>query len=408
MDISSKKGDEDHDQAGSTSSTPPGAYTPRPDPTDKRLPGLANGYFGQVREPRQSLNAFDSVPSITPAVHMGVPAHRCSSRRESRFGGHSLPTAPTSPKEELGANDGPEPLFSHERLEQTENLSESDHDYQDAYPTPPGSSCPSLHRIQEHGAVEGTSLREGWSRVHCAETSSVTSQACPPKARRHTFAASKPLHSVTTTPVVHAAHIENPALSLTGASCTRHRLSASRGSSPLKKLKKLTEGVTSSSPLQSTPPQTPRALSQENHISSPNPSIPGVPQLDNNSTTPEAVAAAPNAAAVKPPKGKLSVTILQGRGLRPSYDPYVVCQCQWNEYISKGPRNDSEDGSRQGRRGREISGGATIRRTGGDKGRPMAIPMRSRQSSHTSMSPSRESRQNQLVTDPDWNHEATL
>src|ERR1700761_3685761 len=40
--------DDENDHIDSTSSTPPGAVTPRPDLTDKRLPGIVHSCFGQV------------------------------------------------------------------------------------------------------------------------------------------------------------------------------------------------------------------------------------------------------------------------------------------------------------------------------------------------------------------------
>ena len=38
--------EENHDHIGSA--TPSGVVTPNPNPTDKRLPGIIHGYFGQV------------------------------------------------------------------------------------------------------------------------------------------------------------------------------------------------------------------------------------------------------------------------------------------------------------------------------------------------------------------------
>lgn len=50
-----------------------------------------------------------------------------------------------------------------------------------------------------------------------------------------------------------------------------------------------------------------------------------------------------------------------------------------------------------------------MRRVESDMGRPMAIPMRSRQSSHTSFATREQNgKDNKGVTDPVWNHEAVL
>lgn len=100
-----------------------------------------------------------------------------------------------------------------------------------------------------------------------------------------------------------------------------------------------------------------------------------------------------------PLKGKLYVKISRGRDLRPSVDPYVVCVFEYNEYISKGAQS-----------GEHTPEGRRIQKDGldTDAGRPMAIPMRSRQSSHNSQLDGHEHRSKVPVTDPQWNHEAVL
>ncbi|EMR71006.1 putative serine threonine-protein kinase sck1 protein [Eutypa lata UCREL1] len=107
-------------------------------------------------------------------------------------------------------------------------------------------------------------------------------------------------------------------------------------------------------------------------------------------------------------KGKLTIKILEARGLRKSRDPYVVAVFQRSELISSGPRTfEDED---------ELmppipTGSVPIQRQGSDSGRPMAIPMRSRQSSNTSITDyntfrSRDSRKS--FTNPKWDAEAVL
>jgi protein-serine/threonine kinase len=56
---------------------------------------------------------------------------------------------------------------------------------------------------------------------------------------------------------------------------------------------------------------------------------------------------------------------------------------------------------------KDTLGGVPIRRTDSDMGKPMAIPMKSRQSSNNSQMDSVEPRGNQ-VTDPRWDHSAQL
>lgn len=222
--------------------------------------------------------------------------------------------------------------------------------------------------------------------------------AIPSRSRRHTFAVSDPLTSVVTRPAVLAAHISNPATrrsSLSPPSHPRRSHPASRRSSTQDGAKRLTEGV---SPSQNTPPQTPRTRSQDEKPTSTPP-----PQAQAAKDRKSALS---DGAAVAPPKGKLHVSISEGRGLRPSYDPYVVCQFQQSEYISEGPRHG--DLGQQSKDGRSRGHAALpIQRTDSDHGRPMAIPMRSRQSSNSGHS-SDPKENGQYVTDPKWEHDAIL
>jgi protein-serine/threonine kinase len=102
----------------------------------------------------------------------------------------------------------------------------------------------------------------------------------------------------------------------------------------------------------------------------------------------------------------LNIKIAEGRNLKPSYDPYVVCQFEWNEYVSKGARQDKMDVDEDDRKGAVAQlSSVPIRRTDSDMGKPMAIPMKSRQSSTNGNG---EERGLNKVTDPQWDHEATL
>ncbi|KAH7380660.1 kinase-like domain-containing protein [Pyrenochaeta sp. MPI-SDFR-AT-0127] len=263
--------DDGHDQIGSTSSTPPGATTPRPDPTDKRLPGILHSYFGQVRD---SLMPQRKSSAVNPSP------------------------APQSPS----AHNGPEPAPSEPQEKEKESESRPK---MLPSPTPSASS-------------------------RTPSTSQLTGET-----------------------------------------------------------EKLTQG--DFAPPQATPPQTPRTRSQE---SKPLPS-----NLSRTSNASEKSKESKTAPVVGAPKGKLSVTISEGRGLRPSVDPYVVCQFQWAEYISDGPRHD------EAKKGRHAP--MQMRRTESEMGRPMAIPMRSRQSSNSGHSSDpRENGTFDEVTSPKWEHEA--
>ncbi|KAF2678376.1 Pkinase-domain-containing protein [Lentithecium fluviatile CBS 122367] len=261
--------DEEHDQIGSNSSTPPGASTPRPDPTDKRLPGILHSYFGQVRD------------SLIP-------------RRKSSA----------------------------------------------------VNTCPAPRPLQEKDA-ESTRLR-----------SNMLPSPTPSASSRHPSA-----------------------------------------SQVIGDTEKLTQGDFASPRNQATPPQTPRTRSQEgkppssglSHSTLASPAKPKESMESKESKAP----------AVGPPKGKLAVSISEGRNLRPSVDPYVVCQFQWAEYISEGPRHEAT------KKDKRAAAGLAIQRTDSDMGKPMAIPMRSRQSSNngTSSDP-REDGTFKEVTDPKWEHDA--
>jgi len=252
-----------HDQIGSTSSTPPGATTPKPDPTDKRLPGILHSYFGQVR---------DSL----------MPSRKSSST----------------------VNPSPAP---------------------------------------------------------------VTSQVSDPREKEQ--------ESTT-----HPSMLPSPAPSASSRTPSTSQLAG--------EAEKLTQG--DFAPLQqATPPQTPRTRSQE---AKPVPS--NLSRTSNASDESKESKTAP----VVAPKGKLSVTISEGRGLRPSTDPYVVCQFQWAEYISDGPRHDESKRPPM-----------QMKRTESQMGTPMAIPMKSRQSSNSGHSSDpRENGSLEEVTSPKWEHEAML
>ncbi|KAI4948159.1 hypothetical protein J4E91_006153 [Alternaria rosae] len=250
-----------HDQIGSTSSTPPGATTPKPDPTDKRLPGILHSYFGQVR---------DSL----------MPSRKSSST----------------------VNPSPAP---------------------------------------------------------------VTAQVSDPREKEQE-------------PPTHPNMLPSPAPSASSRTPSTSQLAG--------ETEKLTQG--DFAPLQqATPPQTPRTRSQE---AKPVPS--NLSRTSNASDESKESKTAP----VVAPKGKLSVTISEGRGLRPSTDPYVVCQFQWAEYISDGPRHDESKRPPM-----------QMKRTESQMGTPMAIPMKSRQSSNSGHSSDpRENGSLEEVTSPKWEHEA--
>jgi hypothetical protein len=161
---------------------------------------------------------------------------------------------------------------------------------------------------------------------------------------------------------------------------------------------KLTEGDFSSPQNQATPPQTPRTRSQEGKP--PTSSLSRTSLASNNSRESKGSNKSDkDAAVVGAPKGKLAVTITEGRDLRASTDPYCVIQFQWAEYISDGPKHDDTKGRR---------GPMQMRRTESEMQKPMAIPMKSRQSSNSGHSSDAREDNFEETTNPTWEHEAEL
>lgn len=402
--------DDLHDQIGSNSSTPPGAATPRPDLTDKRLPGIIHSYFGQVRDSfrasAEPANDLSSPPNSIPTTHGESKGTDAEMRPQN--GGDPLPTAPSSPGEaQRDAQELP-PLLPHERLDLPPQLPGPQPEPSAPYPTPPASSSSSIHRASkgESGGPSPSGERPSAARTLSSQDEKNGSAVLPLRVRRHTFASPSPLSAVVAAHSVPAAHLSNPASpSLSPSENPTHaiiaQLSASRrqSSSSLSRRgsRKLTKGGSTPPGNQSTPPHTPRTRSQDGPIPI------------SSASTPSALSRTQGQGPTAPVLGKLTVEISEGRGLRPSFDPYVVCQFQWSEYISQGPINADVGGKPATGPGQPNGmGGIAMRRTDSEKSRPRAIPMSSRQSSHTGKD-SREMRSSMHeVTDPKWEHKAVL
>lgn len=240
-------------------------------------------------------------------------------------------------------------------------------------------------------------------------------------ARRQT---SHPVSSISDNAVL-ASHFSNPCLpSLCSpeAPSPDHDKPFPRVSMSSENLVKLT--LNDSSPPKNTPPLTPRAMSSDGSqpdkkpvTSTPQPSEPVDPQQTDDMTnaTEEITgklneafpsgtssrSSSPQSGSVGSLKGKLFVTIREARGLRPGFDPYVVCVFESNEVISKSAHDEEEASIERQKKEQEKSDL--------EAGRPMAIPMKSRQSSSNSL-PSLldEQKAKNLITEPHWNHEAVL
>lgn len=218
---------------------------------------------------------------------------------------------------------------------------------------------------------------------------------------------------VTTDSSVHASHLSNPTSSASstapGTPTTEVPPSNAQSSlnSYLESLK-LTDGMAVSE-LKATPPITPRTLSDDGNEHVPSEASPiKHPATRGNSLSLNQGAAPTRGAPVSNPKGKLVVTVSGARGLKPSFDPYAVCVFEWIESIAHGHKSDDavEDGDPRGRESSTSS--MPIKRSGGELGRAMAIRMKSRQSSATSLSDQKDLKITKEVTDPQWDHQVVL
>ncbi|KAF2487680.1 kinase-like domain-containing protein [Neohortaea acidophila] len=170
----------------------------------------------------------------------------------------------------------------------------------------------------------------------------------------------------------------------------------------------LTQGAERHS--QNTPPQTPRSgsLSHPPRHGEDSPSHIRAAQKSSRSSS-----GGSNRATIGQLKGQLEIFIEEGRGLRPSVEPYVVCIFQLNEDISAGPKEDEMDTSGHAYHGEEnLAKGVAMKRLGSGQGTPISIPgLKSRQSSQTNIADMKRGHMrpdNSETTDPVWKHTATF
>ncbi|KAL8944541.1 MAG: hypothetical protein Q9211_000552 [Gyalolechia sp. 1 TL-2023] len=409
--------DDSQDLIGSESATPSGVATPRPDPADKRFPGIVHSFFGQVGAPSFQASIESTFVPNPPLFNMGFDKL------------HGVPpTAPSSPNEPCPSEgDKSLTLLVEQGLDTLQDQSSSNRLAVRGYPTPPASSSSSsVHKNGDIGpAARSIVLRPGscdsddhpvLEKHNSGEDREVI------KCRRHT-AGLDPLSSIITNSSVHASHISNPtSCSASITSCTLasdpNIVTAHSALNSHLETARLTDGVAISPRMKTTPPRTPRALSSDG--SEPDGkratnSSPRRNDLNGRNSLHEAAAAsrtktsssARSSPPVGPPKGKLSVKISEARGLKPSYDPYAVCVFEYNEAVARNPSAEQGKGDRGDALLKEFPlGGVPINRSGSDIGRSMAIPMKSRQSSTTSLSDQKNFKAGRQVTNPKWDHEA--
>lgn len=370
--------DEDtHDQIGSNGSTPTGIATPQPDPADKRLPSIMHNYF--------QVGSFSADKASLPRLWSFLSTSQSQSQSQPH------PSASDESFVMLEQEDGADKIES--------NL-----------PTPPHSLLQKDPDEMELGFSTDKGAGSIFQTLKKYLSPPVHGSADPPSRRK----TSLPVSSLSDDPVL-ATHFSlpfsspapeaQPPIEVPALDHDQPHVAGSPENSA-----KLTGNLPDGECLKNTPPLTPRAMSNEEKAaekksvtSAPQPEEPGPQENSTDEITMKLDEAFPreqspnSGAPVGATKGKLFVKISEGRGLRPSFDPYVVCVFEWNEYISKGARGPGEEEKKRRQMESDLEAA----------GRPMAIPMRSRQSSYNSALEG-ENKGKIPVTDPHWDHEAVF
>ena len=409
--------DDDADQIGYD--TPrSGIATPQPDLKDKRLPGIMS-YFGQVRStPSASLFSF------RPFSQTGVTETPCPTSPQDEKESERKKEEP--PALDVGASRDGVPttsvLLPHQR---TGSSGSEKHLQPEApsfhpYPTPPCSKTPS-ERGQKLSDASADSSRGSSNCLPTRPSPSLNttsaSSRLTQKIRRATLAS--PVTSIVTTHSVPKSSVLDPSgcatASTTPSSPLEHEpLIADRVSSlsdqhdTVDTLRKLTLTASTKSG-----PSTPtRALSAAQPSAAEDRTLSQASRSGTDSTNRQSDSKSPGGVVQAPSqRGKLTIKIREGRGLRKSRDPYVVAVFQRSELISPGPRTfEDDDEPAAPTSSNAHMGGIPISRQGSDSGRSMAIPMRSRQSSNTSISDytAFRNRTRKSFTSPKWDAEAIL
>jgi protein-serine/threonine kinase len=391
-----------------------GVATPQPDPSDKRLPGIMHNYFGQVGSGSSSSSRPNSDPLEIPAIgsehENPSPFHHCEEMIEDYV---LLSVAPDAQKKaaNLSQNEDEEvpPLSPNERTGVSQASKISRLSGLHPYPTPPVSQTPSLHRLELSDASsegDGSSVK---NEVPSSSTHRKSISESIPSSVARRASLMNPLSSIVTTSSVHATHFSNPSdryPATTPSTPVHSRLNSDFHESPsYDRLKKLTDDSARKTSIPATPT---RALSNQTIKSDASGGSDRSHEKNGKTNDSESHSTTTSGPPAPAPKGKLTVKIAEARGLRKSKDPYVVAVFQRNELVSKGPR--PEYGDEQEDSTAPQMGGIPIMRTGSDSGRPMAIPMKSRQSSNTSLSDYRDFKVKgrRSFTNPKWDTEAIL
>ncbi|KAF4456321.1 AGC AKT kinase [Fusarium albosuccineum] len=386
-----------------------GVATPQPDLQDKRLPGIMS-YFGQVRQH----------PSTASLSSSSSPKRSQSATTLDRK--QSQPTPPTGPQLQAHTEKSPrdcDSLASDSLLLQHESdglepstTKRDEHKLSNPYPSPPNSQ-PSSSGGSISQDMIFTAPDSGADGNAAATTQSLTqSQFKKPAASlfttTHFQPSNEPLPPKLDTSNTTASHKGSDISShskarSTSISCTAQAPGKWHFFDGLKELTLMSFKSGPSTPTRAMSAARPSG-SDVRTLSSGRTSHDGAQVSGTQTPRSSGGAQAPAA------RGKLTIKINEARGLRKSRDPYVVVVFQRSELISSGPQHTEEDD-------KSLSvatpgmpmGGIPIQRQGSDSGRPMAIPMRSRQSSNTSVSDYNtfRNRSGRLsFTSPKWDAEA--
>ncbi|PPJ56814.1 hypothetical protein CBER1_05935 [Cercospora berteroae] len=418
--------DDHHDQIGSGASTPPnGTATPRPDAhQDKRFPQLINSYFAQVRDSLTRPQPSSEAPSLAqeveseraqsmdpkqlPQQEQQEQSAAVAALNHALAGGTQappnaaqtqLPTAPSSPRSGNSSQWESPPLLPHEKKH-----AHPTEEQQSSLPTPPLSNSSSVLQMADVLASSGgvdplTPLdRQAPRGEHKRSLSGL-----PLRLRRNT--PSTALSSIVTLTDTPAAHISNPTSDAAPAPDTS---SDTRSTTPPQSPKVQEKGkqVLTQGEHQNTPPQTPRSGSLASRSNKDDVAIASKAAKSSRSSSSNS-----QGAVIGSLRGQLEVCIEEGRGLRPSTDPYVVCIFQLNEDISGGPKEDEMAVDDEKPQDENLAKGVAMKRMGSGQGAPMAIPgLKSRQTSQTNIADLRRGSHNkhQETTDPVWRHKATF
>ncbi|CCU75464.1 putative cAMP-dependent protein kinase catalytic subunit [Blumeria hordei DH14] len=396
---------DDQNDSDTGNQTPRSGFaTPRPDPADKRLPGILYSYFGQVGSVSSALPSHSKHDPLSFGL---AEANDLSPPKLEKLYTSQPPSfIPLAPAEGLPTKEGARNAQSSES-----DNSKTTH----PYPTPPVSHTNSFRNImgEINSEEEDPIIRNAnVSQLSCGFIS--LQETCPRSAP--SIARSQSIAPLASNSVV----MQNSSLLSNSINLSKQNKSGPRPHSSLgseissshstqqskQKARPISQKSFPLSPTHALSNSTAKsAASCSSDIVNVNGKVITAANLAteaSNSPTPIPSASAPVV------KGRLVVKLVKARNIRSCKDPYVVAVFQRNELVSKGPLSEGQD-REKAVTSIPVIEGYPIARTTSDSGRPMAIPMKSRQSSNTSISDHRDFKKvNKIVTHPLWDTEAVF